>query len=47
LEPEQAYEVFIDGDSIGDVTTNLGGKLMLSVSLELEKMVFVKIIKRA
>jgi len=46
LEPEQAYEVFIDGESIGSVNTNLGGKLMLSVSLEPEKMVSVKVVKR-
>ena len=46
LEPEQAYEVFMDGNSIGEVNTNMGGKLMLSVSLELEKAVFVKIVKR-
>lgn len=46
LEPEQAYEVFMDEKSMGEVATNLGGKLMLSVSLEEGKEIFVKIVKR-
>ena len=33
LEPEQAYEVFVDGESAGQVKTNLGGKLALSAAL--------------
>ncbi|MFA9465510.1 MAG: endosialidase [Velocimicrobium sp.] len=46
LEPEQTYEVVIDGNSIGDVKTNLGGKLMMSISLEPEKEATVKIVKK-
>ena len=33
LEPEQAYEVIVDGASSGVVKTNLGGKLVLSAAL--------------
>ncbi len=33
LEPEQAYEVIVDGVSAGEVKTNLGGKLVLSATL--------------
>lgn len=31
LEAEQEYEVFVDDVNIGRMTTNLGGKLVLSV----------------
>ncbi len=34
LEAEQEYEVFVDDVNIGRMTTNLGGKLVLSVELE-------------
>lgn len=47
LEPEQSYEVWVDGSSIGEVKTNLGGKLMLSVSLEADKEAPVRIVKKA
>jgi hypothetical protein len=33
LEAEQSYEVFVDDVNIGRMTTNLGGKLVLSVEL--------------
>lgn len=33
LEAEQEYEVFVDDVNIGHMTTNLGGKLALSVEL--------------
>ena len=33
LEAEQEYEVFVDDVNIGRMTTNLGGKLVLSVEL--------------
>ena len=33
LEAEQEYEVFVDDVNIGRMTTNLGGKLVLSVDL--------------
>ena len=33
LEAEQEYEVFVDDVNMGRMTTNLGGKLVLSVEL--------------
>ena len=33
LEPETAYEVFVGGESVGVMNTNLGGKLSLSVDV--------------
>lgn len=45
LEPEKEYEAFIDGALAGKIKTNLGGKLMLSVSLEDGITAFVKIVK--
>ncbi len=33
LEAEREYEVFVDDVNIGRMTTNLGGKLVLSVEL--------------
>ena len=33
LEAEQEYEVFVDDVNIGRMTTNLGGKLVMSVEL--------------
>lgn len=34
LDDDTEYEVFVDGKSIGIMTTGLGGKLSLSVELE-------------
>lgn len=34
LDDDTEYEVFVDGKSIGTMTTGLGGKLSLSVELE-------------
>lgn len=34
LEPEQEYQVKVDGAETGAVKTNLGGKLIISASLE-------------
>ena len=34
LTDETEYEVFVDGKSVGNMTTGLGGKLSLSVELE-------------
>lgn len=36
LEAEQEYEVYVDDVNIGHMTTNLGGKLVLSVELGAE-----------
>ena len=33
LEPETAYQVFLNSDSSGEIRTNLGGKLSFSVEL--------------
>ena len=33
LEPETEYEIFVDGESVGVMNTNLGGKLSLSVEV--------------
>lgn len=33
LEPETAYEIFVGGESVGVMNTNLGGKLSLSVEI--------------
>ena len=44
LEAEQEYEVFVDDVNIGRMTTNLGGKLVLSVELG-NAQKHVKIIK--
>ena len=44
LEAEQEYEVFVDDVNIGRMTTNLGGKLVLSVELGSTQK-YVKIVK--
>ena len=33
LEDDREYEVFIDGIAVGGMTTNVSGKLVLSVEL--------------
>lgn len=45
LADETTYEVFIDGKSVGRMTTNLGGKLSLSVELAGVGEVHVKVVK--
>lgn len=45
LEDDTEYEVFVDGESVGKMSTNLGGKLNLSVELADAGEVSVKIIK--
>lgn len=45
LEAETEYQVALNGESIGTMKTNLGGKLTFSVELEAEKTVAVKITK--
>lgn len=46
LEAETEYEISIDGESVGIMKTNLGGKLSLSVELEETKTVSIKVEKR-
>ena len=43
LKEDTEYEVFINGNSIGKMTTNLGGKLSLSVELAEADVVSVKV----
>lgn len=46
LAETSAYEVFVNGESVGQMTTNLSGKLSASVDLDEENGVEVKIEKR-
>lgn len=46
LEPETEYRVHVDGFYVGENKTNLGGKMSISVDLELGKSVKVEV-KRA
>ena len=46
LEPETEYEVSVGGESVGVMSTNLGGKLSLSVELEEEAPVSILVNKR-
>lgn len=45
LEPESEYEVFIDGISAGKMSTNLSGKLSVSVELSADQNVPVRVAK--
>lgn len=42
LEDSAEYEIFINGENVGKMKTNLGGKLTLSVELDVAKQVEVK-----
>lgn len=46
LENDIEYEVYIDGVSIGGMSTNLSGKLVMSVELSEGKAVEIKVIRR-
>ena len=46
LEPETEYAVTVDGEAVGVMTTNLGGKLSLSVEMDDEKAVSISVNKR-
>ena len=46
LEESSAYEVYVNGESVGQMSTNLSGKLSASVDLDGESGVEVKIEKR-
>lgn len=45
LEEGASYNVTIDGAFEGSMTTNMGGKIVLSVSLEEGKAVGVEVVK--
>ncbi len=46
LEPETEYEVSVNGESVGAMRTNLGGKLSLSVELEASQETSISIFKK-
>lgn len=45
LEPESEYEVFIGGNSVGTMNTNLSGKLSVSVELGADQSTEIKVAK--
>lgn len=45
LEPEVEYKVFIDDTNIGQMKTNLGGKLVLSVDLNENEATSVRVVR--
>ena len=45
LKDDTEYEVFVGGESVGKMSTGLGGKLSLSVELETAGEVPVKIVQ--
>ena len=46
LESENEYTVYMDGNNVGDIKTNLSGKLSVSVELDADKVVEVKVVKK-
>ena len=46
LEPDAEFEVFINDESVGTMSTNLGGKLSLSVEMEADTTITITIEKR-
>lgn len=46
LEPDTEYVVYLDDVNVGDMKTNLSGKLSVSAELEPERSMEVKIIKK-
>jgi len=45
LEPETQYKVCVDGTDIGEMKTNLGGKLALSINIDKDKSYQIRVIK--
>ena len=45
LEPEMEYKVFVDDTNVGRMKTNLGGKLNISIEMNLNQVVNVKVVK--
>ena len=45
LEEDTSYQVFVDEKEIGEMKTNLGGKLALSVELDPSRKASIKIEK--
>ena len=46
LEDDTEYEVFVDEAAVGSMMTNMSGKLSVSVELNEEKPVSVKVVRR-
>lgn len=46
LESESEYTVYMDGNNVGDIKTNLSGKLSVSTELDTDKVVEVKVVKK-
>ena len=46
LEADSEYVVYMDGVNVGDMMTNLSGKLSVSAELDADKCVEVKVIKK-
>ena len=46
LEPEAEYEIIVDNEPAGVMSTNLGGKLSLSVEVETENKVAISVKRR-
>lgn len=46
LEPETEYDILVNGNDSGSMKTNLGGKLSLSVELDPQVEVNVKVVKK-
>jgi len=46
LEADSAYVVFMDEVNVGDMATNLSGKLSVSTELGADKSVKVKVVKK-
>jgi len=45
LEPEKDFDVIVDGNSVGVMRSNLGGKLVISLELAKDSLVDVKVAK--
>lgn len=45
LEPSQEYKVVLDGSELGEMKTNLGGKLNVSIELDEGRQADVKVVK--
>ena len=46
LEDDTEYEVFVDDAAVGSMMTNMSGKLSVSVELNEEEPVSVKVVRR-
>lgn len=46
LEADSEYVVYMDGVNVGDMNTNLSGKLSVSAELELDKDVEIRVVRK-